>query len=136
METRKVADFMNAKPATLSPDMGMIEALRPLLSNQQSAAPVVDDDGLLIGLLSEADCMQTTLSTSIYPGANLVVADRMISELQTATPETTLVKAAETFLNHKRRLLPVVDGGKLVGILTRDHILKALLENIDKPKFT
>ena len=136
METRKVNDFMTSKPATLTPDMGMIQALRTLLQYKQSAAPVVDENNNLVGLLSEADCMQTTLSSSIYPGASMVVADKMSTELQTVAPDTSLVKAAETLLNHKRRLLPVVKDGKLAGILTRDHILQALLDNIDKPKFS
>jgi CBS domain-containing protein len=136
MENITVKDFMTSQMATLEPDFTITKALRILLEHHQSGAAVVDQDNNLVGLVSEADCMKTTLTRTIYPGSVTTVAEEMSTQLQTVSPETKLVTAAEMLLKHKRRMLPVVEDGKLVGTITRHHVLAALLEAIDTPLFT
>jgi CBS domain-containing protein len=135
MENTLIKDCMTTQVATTSPTVSITKALRILLDNKQSAAPVITEDGKLAGLISEADCMKSALNRSIYPDSDSTVSDQMTTEVQTVTPETKLTQAAEIFLNHKRRMLPVVEDGKLVGIVTRHHILRALIDIIDTPKF-
>jgi CBS domain-containing protein len=115
--------------------MCITNALRTIVKQGVSAAPVIDEQGKLLGLLSEADCMQTILTGSFFPGENAIVEDKMSTELQTVTPNNPLTKAAEVMLANKRRILPVVEEGKLVGILSRHQVLSALLDVIEAPKF-
>ena len=131
MENRKVRDYMTSQVATLEPNLGMIRALNILLEHNQSAAPVVDEDNRLLGLISEADCMQSAINSSYFMEANSIVSDQMTKDVQTVTGDTKLVAAAEIFLKHKRRMLPVVEDDKLIGMLTRNHILRALIKELE-----
>ena len=132
MNTIKVRDFMATKVATLRPDMGASAALQILIDNHQSGAPVVDDENHLLGILSEADCMASAFSGSYYDQERSPVSEIMSNqELQTVTEETSLVAAAELMLKYKRRMLPVIREGKVVGMITRHHMLRSVLETFN-----
>lgn len=136
MDNKTVKDFMTSQVATLSPGCAITDAVRELLKHRQSAAAVVDDDKNLVGLISEADCMKATITKTIYPDTVNSVSEQMTKEVQSISSDTSMLSAAELMLNHKRRMIPVADNGKYVGILTRHDILRALLESIDKPMFS
>lgn len=61
MDSLLVSDLMDAKPLTIDCDIGVIVAMRQLLAKGVTAASVVDGNGELLGILSEADCMKGTL---------------------------------------------------------------------------
>ncbi len=127
----KVSDIMTTEAAKLPPDVGIVRALKKLIQNQQSAAAVVDDDGKLLGIISEADCMQAAMTSIHHMQASAQVSDRMCTEVDTVTEDTTLESASELLLKNNRRVLIVVDGKKYVGLLTRQHILKKLIDMLD-----
>lgn len=133
MEKLKARDFMTAHPAKVTAGMNIINALRIILDRKQSAAAVVDDDGKLIGILSEADCIKGAMAGGFHEHISTTVNDRMSTEVQTVSAETTLLEAADLFLKHHRRVLPVIDNGKLIGTLSRENILHALLHELDNP---
>ena len=133
MENFKVRDFMNSQPAHVTSNMSIISALRVLLDKKQSAAAVIDDNGYLIGLLSEADCIKGTMMGGFYEQDDATVGEKMSTTVQTVSAETSLIAASDIFLHNNRRVLPVIESNKLVGMLTREHILRALLHEIDNP---
>ncbi len=123
--------IMDRSPLSLRPDSGVIIALRQLLTTNLSGAPVVDIDHNLIGFLSEADCMRGALLGGYYSTVGELVRDRMSTEVESVPTDTDLVDVAEKFLHNNRRVLPVVEAGKVVGVVLRRHVLEALLKRID-----
>ncbi|KEQ19042.1 CBS domain-containing protein [Endozoicomonas numazuensis] len=133
MNSLQVNDLMDHQPLTVSANIGVIVALRQLLKKGLSAAPVVNDEGELQGILSEADCMKGTLLGGYFEQIGELVSHRMSTTVCTVTPDTDLVSAAKIMLDNKRRVLPVVESGKVVGLLTRTKVLAEIMERIDSP---
>lgn len=133
MENYTVRDFMNDLPAKVHTNMSIVSALRILLEKKQPAAAVVDEHNHLTGLLSEADCIKGTISSGFYEQEGALVGDKMSTELQTIKSDSSLISAIDIFSKYNRRVLPVIEGKKLVGMLTREHILRALLKEVDHP---
>ena len=131
MDSLQVSDLMDIRPLTLHPEMGVITALRQILEKGLSAAPVVDTEGQLIGILSEADCIRGTLMGGYYEQVGELVSAQMTTDVCTVTSKTDLVSAAQLMLENKRRLLPVIDQGKVAGLLTRTAVLSKLIDCID-----
>lgn len=126
LKSIQVADYMSRRVITLSPDLSVHEAIRILLENQISGAPVVDSTGQLIGMFSESDCLKGALQASYHSTEIGHVAEYMTRDLQTVSGDTSILDAAEIFLADHRRRLPVVDAGKLVGQISRRDLLRAM----------
>ena len=133
MESVTVRDCMTTQPAIVTADMSIISALRIILDKKHSAAVVVNDSGHLIGLLSEADCIEGAFGGGVYEQDGMFVSDRMSTDVETISSESSVISSVNHFLTNHRRLLPVTEGKKLVGILTRENLLRALLHEIDNP---
>lgn len=131
MDSKQVSDLMNRRPLTIAPDIGVIVAMRQLLQKQVSAAAVVDASGTLVGVISEADCLKGTLMGGYFEEVGELVAERMTKEVCTVAPDTNLVDAAELMLRNKRRVLPVVDNGRVVGALSRSAVIATIIETMD-----
>ena len=131
MKTLRVRDVMAQHYTTLQPEQSLASAVARLLSYRQSAAPVVEQQRL-IGILSEADCVRATLLEGYFNEGVALVKDQMNSSPETISPEAEIATATEAFLKDNRRMMPVVEAGVLVGILTRENILKSLLEAGEK----
>lgn len=127
MKTKRVRDFMAEHYATVNPDQSLAAAVRTILEYHQSAAPVVDAQQQLVGVLSEADCMRATLLEGYFNEGVALVKDQMSAELDTVSPDEELSSVSDMFLKNNRRMMPVVEAGILVGIISRQDILKALI---------
>lgn len=127
MQNKRVRDFMAIHYAKLSPGQTIVSAAKTLLEYRQSAAPVVNEQNQLIGLISEADCMRETLVEGYHNEGASPVSDFMTHEPDTVSPEAELSAVAEKFLKNGRRMMPVVEADTLVGILSRHNILNALI---------
>jgi predicted transcriptional regulator len=117
---------MTKKLVTFQSDMRVRAAIESLLKHKISGAPVVDENGNLVGVLSEIDCMSTIIQDLYYSDSGGSVEDFMSTEITTVNSEMGLVDLAEIFqIKHFRRL-PVVDNGILVGQVSRRDVLKAI----------
>ncbi|MBT6578735.1 MAG: CBS domain-containing protein, partial [Cellvibrionales bacterium] len=119
MKTKRVRDFMANHYTTVSPEQSLATAVRTLLEYHQSAAPVVNAQQELVGLLSEADCMRTTLLEGYFNEGVALVKDQMTAATETVSPDEELSSVSEMFLKNCRRMMPVVEAGVLVGIVSR-----------------
>lgn len=130
LQIPKTADIMTSPAIALAPDMTVMEAASILIEHKISGAPVVDEEGNLIGLLSEFDCIEDVAARQYHEDhdSRYTVRDLMTPQVLTVSPETDLFGAASEIASHKVRRLPVVKGGQVVGILSRRDILKALFE--------
>ena len=126
MRLRAVKDIMAKRLVTFQPDMHVRAAIESLLKHKISGAPVVDENGTLIGVLSEIDCMPTIIQDLYYSDSGGSVGDFMSTELTTVNSEMGLVDLAEFFQKKHFRRLPVVDNGILVGQVSRRDVLKAI----------
>jgi len=126
MRSRAVKDIMTKKLITFQPDMRVLAAIESLLKHKISGAPVVNENGNLVGVLSEIDCMSTIIQDLYYSDSGGSVEDFMSTEITTVNSEMGLVDLAEIFQKKHFRRLPVVDNGILVGQVSRRDVLKAI----------
>ncbi|PKN09143.1 MAG: hypothetical protein CVU73_04340 [Deltaproteobacteria bacterium HGW-Deltaproteobacteria-8] len=146
----KAIDIMTPEPFTLSPDTDIRTAATLLLDKKINGAPVVDAKGKLVGVLCQSDLVaqqkQVTLPSvfAMLDGfialssrddferemqkiAATNVAQAMTSNPKTVSPQTPLEEIATVMVNEKLFTLPVVDAGKLVGVVGKEDILRTLL---------
>lgn len=128
-KNRTVAEIMAKKLHTLRPDDDIATAVSMFLRNKISGAPVVDEAGHLIGVLSEKDCMRLLVG-SFFDGDNRVqaeqVEDFMTRDVRTIPSSMTILAVATLFHTTPYRRLPVVDDGELVGQVSRRDVLQAI----------
>ena len=134
----KVRDVMTPNPVTLSPEESLMEALQMMRLRKIRRIPVVSAAGELVGLLTEGDLKRAEPSTlsdtqeqfmAVMEGTQ--VNRIMIQNLVTTTPDTLLIDAARTLFRNKYGALPVLDGEKLVGILTDNDLIGALVKVLE-----
>ncbi len=126
MRSARVKDFMTADPVTLTPDMDIHRAIKILLEREISGAPVLNEQGGLVGILSIKDCLRVAFSASYHQEWGGRVSEFMSSEVQTIESDTDIVEAAELFLKVRYRRFPVVTNGRLDGLISRYDVLRAL----------
>jgi CBS domain-containing protein len=127
MKLPTVRQFMKSEVVTLRPEMSMSEALAHLVKHHLSGAPVIKD-GQVVGMLSEKDFLHV-FTTSVYQNMpDGSVSDVMKSEITSCSPDDELFEVAESFFHNSFRRLPVLENGKLVGIVSRSDVLRAILK--------
>ena len=124
-------DLMTPSRLTLKPEMDILEAMDELVDRQVAAAPVVDEVGKLLGVLTEKDCLRV-LSTSAYEAVYNEgnVADYMSTVRVVIEARMDLFQIVKQFLGCNFPTLPVVRvdkvrGDTLLGRLSRKELLRA-----------
>ena len=109
------------------PDQSIQEVIATIINKKIAGAPVLDDQDRLVGMISEKDCLRIIVDQAYYnmPAETRKVSDYMTRDVQTLSPDTNIVEAANAFLNSPIRRFPVVKNGMLVGQVSRRHILRA-----------
>ncbi len=121
-----VQDFMEANLVTFKPDQDIMQAIRLLLDNGISGAPVVDHFGNISGILSEKDCLQVALKAGYHGEWGGVVADFMSPSVVTVEADTSILAVAKMFLEAPFKRYPVVSDNRLVGQISRRDVLRAV----------
>jgi len=125
-----VTDYMTKKLITFKPNQSILEVMELFAKNHISGGPVLDDNGFLVGIISEADCMKQ-ISESRY--FNMPILDKNVKRYMTKNVETiphdiSIFDAAGVFHKNNRRRLPVLQKGILVGQISRKDIVIAALK--------
>lgn len=121
-------DYMTARLITLDPATDVLAAMQRLVDARISGAPVVDARGDLIGILTQRDCLAVAVQSVYYQAPAGRVADYMSAPVETLPASAGLVDVIEAFRRSRYRRFPVVEGGRLVGLICRRDILRAILE--------
>ena len=141
-----VSDVMSVTPVTVGPKNTLFSAVKKMLGSHSDDLMVVDEQGLLLGVLpSRALAMRAELGTNkrersllskwfrgessaieYVHSHGLHVQDVMIQNVPLARPEMDLARAVRIMRYHKVNSLPVVETGKLVGILSYTDLLQVL----------
>jgi CBS domain-containing protein len=109
------------------PDQPIQDVIAIIIDKKIAGAPVLDDKGCMVGMISEKDCLRLIVDEAYHnmPAETRKVSDYMTPKVQSLSPDTTVVEAALEFLNSPIRRFPVVKNGMLVGQVSRRHILRA-----------
>ena len=126
LKSVKVSDYMSAHLITFSPDMPVLDAIHKLLENHISGAPVVDDHGSLVGMLSEKDCLKVALHAGYEDHPAGLVSEYMAHSVDTVEANKSIVDVAKMFITGQYRRYPVIKDNRLVGQISRRDVLKAL----------
>lgn len=126
LKSALVKDYMTGKLVTFSPDTGVLDAIHELIKHRIAGAPVVDDNGNLVGMLSELDCLKVALTAGYHGEYGGPVADFMTPDPQTVDADMSIVDLAALFLKSEFRRYPVIKDNRLVGQISRRDVLRAL----------
>ncbi|HMK71611.1 MAG TPA: CBS domain-containing protein, partial [Xanthobacteraceae bacterium] len=149
----KAMDVMVRSVITVTPDDSVAEAARLLAEHDISALPVVDKDGNVVGMISEADLIRreeigterqrpwwleavtpaSTLAAEFARSHGRRVAEVMSTDLVSASEDTPLGEIATLLERHRIKRLPILRGGKLVGIVSRSNLIQALASSQAQP---
>jgi len=122
---------------TFKPDDDINEIIDIIIDKKISGAPVLDESGKLVGIISEKDCLRIIVDQAYHnlPYSSPKVSDYMTKNVKTLSPESDVVEAASLFLGTAVRRMPVVDNGTLLGQISRRDILRAA-KNINPTQWT
>ena len=142
----KARDVMVSPVITVKPFSSVREVAKTFLERRISAVPVVDDQGKLVGIVSEGDLLHRseagterqrpwwllaltgddTLASEYVKAHGRKVADIMTRNVITATPDTPLHEIAALLEKNSIKRVPIVKDGQLVGIVTRANLIQAV----------
>ena len=131
-----IQDRMTKHPLTISEDESIAETHRYMQEQSVRHLPVLNKAGDMVGLVAESDLLkaQPSAATSLstweihYLLDRIKVKDVMVREVITTIEDCPIEEAAQLMLEHKISCLPVVRGGKLVGIITETDLFRVFLE--------
>ena len=127
-----IKDYMCASHVLFTPDMEIMKAIQVLVKNRISGAPVINERGDLIGLLSEKDCMKVSINAGYHEQHGGKVQDYMNKQVTTVEADSTIIDMARLFLEKEPRRYPVVEDNRLVGQISRRDVLRALVDIIKR----
>jgi CBS domain-containing protein len=146
------ADIMTTIVKTVPPDASVAEVARVLADSGISAAPVCDAEGTVLGMLSEGDLLRPVSRSSsarrswwlnlLAEGSDLApsflecisvenqpASALMVTPVITAAPDASVPELADLMVTHSIKRLPILRDGRLVGIVSRADVVRALARN-------
>ena len=139
MEARRVRDIMIHEVTTLKRNDKLTLANDIMQLGRIRHLPVLDDEAKqLVGIVSQRDLFRGALARALGYGDHaqrkvldtLLVKEVMSTDVLTTTPDTPLVEAARVLMERKIGCLPVVEGGRLVGIVTEADFVAMVARNL------
>ena len=121
-----VRDYMATELLVLDPDTELLTATHALIERDVSGAPVVDQAGRMVGILTERDCMQAALQAEYYGVRGGQVKDHMSTDVKSVSPDDSILTIAKMFIEGSYNRYPVLEDGRLVGQISRRDVMRAL----------
>lgn len=146
-----VRDIMTRNPVTVSIDCNIIEATKLMLEHKFNGLPVVDENNVVLGVICQSDLVIQQKNVALPSLFTMLdglfhldftkekeaelkkalastVRDAMTEHPTVISPETSIDKAASLMVDSQYYTLPVVENGKLVGVVAKEDILRTLIE--------
>ena len=144
----RVEDFMTRRVVTITPDTTLLAAAKLMLEHRVGGLPVLDASARIIGIFSESDLLREEgedgspwLQMMVGPDGEPAalprldtrkVGDIMTRQPITIAPDTSIAQACRLMHEHRLRRLPVVEGDKLVGMIARADLVRAVAVSAEK----
>ncbi len=130
MESLKVKDYMKVRPVTFSKEMSLSIALDKMLTSKQIGGPVIDEFKHVVGFLSEQDMLHKLLKVGYHCQDTHTVEECMHADVLTVSPNDSIIELADVMSGQKPKIYPVVEDGRLIGVITRRDVLNAISTQI------
>jgi len=124
----KARDIMSKTLLTICLEASLKDAIELLVANGISGLPVIDDENKLVGIITEKDIINFAFSGNLN---NTRVSEAMSREVTSFSADTDIHAIALAISQHNIRRVPIVESGKVVGIISRRDIIRAAL-NLQK----
>lgn len=122
----RVRDYMTHDVLTVSPSAEVTRVVQTLVEKDVSGVLVVDDAGTVVGVLTERDCIAVAAGAGYYDEWGGPAERYMSAPVETVAPDDNLIDVAVRMTNSAFRRFPVIEGGRLVGLISRRDVLRAL----------
>ena len=119
-------EIMTEDVVTINPNSLLEEAIELLLLQEISGLPVTDNEGHLVGIVTEFALLAIVYDERIRQEP---VSKHMTTEVLTIEADDPISKIADLCIVHRVRRVPVMDNGRIVGLIARRDVLKALYES-------
>jgi CBS domain-containing protein len=147
----RVENFMTRRVVTVTPDTPILVAAKLMLENHISGLPVVDASAHVVGIISETDLLredgksadgspwlQMVAGADGPTGDPVQLGSRKVEEIMsrepvTVAPNASVAQACRLLAQHRIKRLPVVEEDKLVGVIGRADLVRALAQSAEKP---
>ena len=125
-----VKNYMDVNFAKIYEDMPVITASIELIKKEALGGPVVDQNNILLGWISEQECLHVTTQFAYHNQRIGLVQDIMRKEVLSVKADQTIFSLAEKMVGPQPKTYPVInESNKVVGVISRRRVLKALLDN-------
>ena len=126
LKSALVKDYMSGKLVTFHPETDVLDAIHELVLHGISGAPVTNNRGELVGVLSELDCMKIALHAGYHDFRGGPVSEYMVDEVDTVEADMSIIDLAQRFVDTGHRRFPVVKDHRRVDQISRRDVLRAL----------
>lgn len=135
MDSKTARSIMRpADLISLKPSLSLDKVSDHLSKHHLAGAPVVDDNNVLIGYVSEYDCLQQLMQSSYYCDNAALAEDVMSTKAIMKGPDISVMDLASAMNNDKINVMPIVEGGKLIGAVTRGDVMRTLVQHMEECK--
>lgn len=124
MTLKRAADIMTRPVVTVRPEETLLDAIRLLLRHHVSGLPVTGSAGEMVGIITEQDIINFAFSGN---AAETRVEEAMTRDVVSMPPDAEMTALVECLSGRRFRRIPIVEGGKVVGIVSRRDILREML---------
>ena len=122
----RVRDYMTRDLITIPADTEIAHAVHLLIEHDISGLLVSDGHGGVAGVFTERDCIAGAAEAGYYEQWGGPIANYMSTPVETVAPDDNLIDVAARMAASPYRRFPVVDGGRLIGLLSRRDVMRAI----------
>jgi CBS domain-containing protein len=128
-EQIRVEDHMNKAVVCFNSSQTILEVMDAIIKNGISGGPIVTDNNEILGIISEGDCIKQITESKYYnlPLNEMSIGHYMTKNVICVSPNDSIFDVADKFLTTKKRNFPVLQDGKVIGLISQKNVLKAVL---------
>lgn len=132
METKTARNIMRSTDACMSPHLTLDKVSDHLSKHHLTGVPVVDENSKLIGFISEYDCVKQLIQSAYYCDNTALAQDVMNStKFTSCRPDISVVDLAAEMNKNTINVMPVVEDGIVLGVVSRGDVMRELVQNLD-----
>ena len=136
MVNKTVRSIMRPANICLSPKMSLDLVSDRLTQHHLPGAPVIDENHNPLGFVSEYDCLQQLMQSTYYRDKTALAEDVMSTKLISTSPDLTLMDVASQMNDNKVNVAPVIENGKVIGVISRGDVMQALVKDLETVQST